>query len=103
MLMQSNLRILKLRAQNAQKSRNEGIGAAWLAGSSGCVPLCFPRCIPTDAQCTLLAAAPGLPATPSHRAVPLGSQPGGGTAPVKDGACSQVVKECQCCGAIQFV
>lgn len=46
------------------------------------------------ARCWL--AALWLPAMPSQRAVPLGLYAGGGTAPVKDGACSQVVKECQC-------
>lgn len=67
-LTQSNLGILKLQAQNAHKSGNEGIRAACPAGSGGFVPLCFPHCIPPDARCTLLA---GSTVAPGH-AVPAG-------------------------------
>ena len=74
--------------------RESGL-SAWLA------PVALYLCASLAASRRMLSArcwqaAPWLRATPSHRAVPLGSCAGGGTAPAKDGACDRAVNERQC-------
>lgn len=59
MLMQSNLRILKLQAQNAQKSRNEGIRAACPASHWMLSARCWPQ---------HRGSQPRRPTGPSHSA-----------------------------------
>lgn len=95
-LTQSNLRILKLQAQKAQKSGNEGIRAA---AQLAAVALCL--CTSLTASRWMLRACcwpagPQLLAMPSHQPVLLSSCAGRGTAPVKGGVCNQVAKDCQC-------